>query len=59
MTALEEHLKKYFPDYKLEEAINEGVLLSKDGKGRLFFFLEVVISENRKVFVFKHFFPYR
>ncbi len=37
MKALKEHLDKYLKDYKLEKVIDEGLLLSKGGKGRLFF----------------------
>jgi hypothetical protein len=34
--ALEEHLKKYLPDYKLEKAIDNAILVSKGKKGRIF-----------------------
>ena len=37
MNALKKHLEEYLPGYKVEKAINEGILVSKDGRGRLFF----------------------
>ena len=33
--ALDRHLKEYLPDYKLEKAIDEAILVSKGNKGRL------------------------
>ncbi len=37
MEALKKHLKEHLKGYKIEKAIDEGILLSKGDKGRLFF----------------------